>query len=132
MDSSGYERELRVRLSEAGFLVTRAGGSLGIDLLAVCGRSVHPILPIEVKSSHNPVHHTSHNSGRETEQYNRSIAECRRAGVRDVLVAYRLVGRARNGWRIFDRPTRTTPKGHYVFEWEKGVPLDEYLRKLLL
>ena len=129
MDFAAFERELRKLLSEAGFLVTRAGGSLGIDLLAVCGRE---ILPVEVKSSHKDVHRTSDSSGRETEQLDRANAECRRAGIRSVVVAYRLVGRARNGWRMFDEPTRTTPKGHYVFEWEKGVPLDDYLRRLFV
>ena len=119
---------MRDKISEAGYLVTRAGGSLGIDLMAVCGRGIHTILPIEVKASHKPVHRTSHNSGRETEQLDRANAECRRAHIRNVVVAYRLVGKARNGWRMFDMPTRTTPKGHYVFDWEKGVPLDRYLR----
>ena len=127
MQASSYERELRDIFRKHGFLVVRAGGSLGIDLLAVKGTH---ILPIEVKASRKRVHYTSDGSGRETEQLDRAAEMCRRAGLANFLVCYRLVGEKFHGakskevyWKYYVWPEYAKRRKHYIFKWEAGVPL---------
>ncbi|HWG91006.1 MAG TPA: hypothetical protein VNZ52_09195, partial [Candidatus Thermoplasmatota archaeon] len=122
------------------FLVVRAAGSLGVDLVALRG---DVSFPIEVKSATKPTIHFSDGSGRNNEQADRMAAECGRASVIP-LYAYRLKGKRGDSWRVFSLPTtglegrvkvlydrlpkvEKSEKGSYILRWEDGLPLNRFL-----
>lgn len=128
------------------FLVVRAAGSLGVDLVALRG---DVSFPIEVKSAVNPVIHFSAGSGANNQQAARMSAECSRAQIVP-LYAYRLKNaRGKDPWRIFSLPDATltgrlqvlydrlpkverTAAGNLVLRWDDGMPLHrlfEYLAR---
>ncbi len=134
------------RLAREPFLVVRAAGSQGFDLVALRDRL---ILPIEVKSSASPQIHFSAASGRASEQYRGLLDQTRRAGL-VLFYAYRRVGlRGEDPWRIFSAdpegsmprsfaslvhryvpPVSRTTAGHEVLRWEEGRPLLKVLAYL--
>lgn len=125
------------------FLVVRAAGSQGFDLVALRDRVV---LPIEVKSSSQPRIPFASASGRSQEQYVSLRAQTRRSGLL-LLYAYRLLGGGeRDPWRLFlaeapvedhNRyakmiagqlpPVGATNQGNQVLRWEEGKPLLDFL-----
>jgi hypothetical protein len=164
--SSGYERELKGLLQgdpeilgrfvkalgtdgqgllrsvgESPFLVIRAAGSLGFDLVAL--RSEFSF-PIEVKSSRGSAIHFSAASGRAAEQLRLHREQVDRVGLL-VLYAYRRVGlRSGDPWRVFTPKSPpgqgrleyirkrvpvidSTRTGNAVLRWEAGMPLSEFL-----
>jgi Holliday junction resolvase len=121
------------------FLVVRAAGSLGADLVAL--RSDLSFL-IEVKSSKGDLLHFS-DSPRLTEQIDAIRAQCERSGVLPIY-AYRLKGVRGDAWRLFTltnmrldgRQARLyerlpkveqTAKGHHVLRWNNGMTLASFL-----
>ena len=169
--SSGYERELKELLQgdpetvdryaraldpvdrpvlrqsqRSPFLVIRAAGSLGFDLVAL--RSEFSF-PIEVKASASEVIRFSAASGRASEQLEAHKASVDRVGL-IVLYAYRKVGhRGGDPWRIY--ATRGTPRagrlgllqkripemdrtaeGNAVLRWKDGLPLVRFLEQVSL
>ena len=123
-------------------MVVRAGGSLGIDLIAIRGEIS---FPIEVKSSKKDVLYFS-DEGRLTEQANWIQNECEASKVLP-LYAYRLKGVRGDKWRIFTMeidglskkqkviyrkiPTlNETVHGNYKMDWDEGIPLNELLSYL--
>lgn len=167
--SSAYERELkgllqgdreavdrysraldpgdRVTLRQAAktpFLVVRAAGSLGFDLVALRNEFA---FPVEVKaSSHDTIHFTAA-SGRAADQLEEHRRSVERVGL-IVLYAYRFVGhRSGDPWRIFAAPTLTPPgrlgilrqrlpsvdqtrQGNAVLRWNDGMPLVRFLERV--
>lgn len=142
-------------LEQHPFLVVRAAGSHGFDLVALRGSLT---LPIEVKCSGESTVHFASSRGRNREQYQALIASTRRAGL-VLLYAYRLVGgETDDPWRIFSgngangsgpgegngsaTPTRSgiaglvsnrtptvgsTANGNQVMRWEEGRPLMDFI-----
>ena len=123
-------------------MVVRAGGSLGIDLIAIRGEIS---FPIEVKSSKKDVLYFS-DEERLTEQAEWMRDECTNSKVLP-LYAYRLKGTRGDKWRIFTMEVeglskkqkvlkRKLPKlektthGNYKLSWENGMPLNELLSYL--
>ncbi len=130
------------RIAERPFLVIRAAGSLGFDLVALRREFA---FPLEVKASHEPTVRFSANSGRATEQLAAHRAAVGRVGLM-VLYAYRRIG-DRDGecWRLFSAtpggsggmmgalarrlpPIETTRDGNAILRWESGMPLSQFLR----
>jgi Holliday junction resolvase len=127
------------------FLVVRAAGSLGCDLIALSGEFS---FPIEVKSSEGDVLRFS-----STAHLKAQIAamkrDCERAGVLP-LYAYRRKGLGPNGgdpWRVFTLPGGSYPgrmrlvydklakldvsqEGNFIMRWERGTPLHQFLAYL--
>lgn len=168
---SGYERELRnllegepgvvrsyvrslppthraevERLVERPFLVIRAAGSMGLDLVAMrWGLS----FPIEVKSSTADVIRFTSASGRANAQLAAHRAAIARAGLA-VLYAYRRLGhRSEECWRVFlgsappDSglfrlvcrqlpPIGETREGNGILRWSEGQPLSRFLERARL
>ncbi|MCI4363532.1 MAG: Holliday junction resolvase [Thermoplasmata archaeon] len=154
--SSAYERELKQILQgedqpgaskpgrsngSAKFLVVRAAGSLGFDLVALRPEFA---FPIEVKSSHADTIHFSAASGRSSEQLEAHRQAVERVGL-VALYAFRRLGR-RSGdpWRVFVAPgpprrgmlgllrrrlpaIDSTRSGNAVLRWEEGMALTEFL-----
>ena len=123
------------------FMVTRAAGSFGVDIVAIRGDIS---FPIEVKASKTGVLRFSESSGRATIQANDMLVECNRSGVIPIYAFRKKRVRGGDSWAIFTLPgaepsgtmgilyrrlpkIRTTPGGHYVMEWEEGMPLYKFI-----
>jgi Holliday junction resolvase len=137
------ERNGYLSISKRPFMVVRAAGSLGIDLVAIWGDLA---LPIEVKSSKTNVLWFS-NSQRLTEQADLFTEECRRSGLIPIY-AFRLKGFRGDPWRVFALPSedvggrlsliqRRLPvpdestKGNYIMRWDDGMKLSTLIDYLV-
>lgn len=125
--------------ARAPFLVVRAAGSLGADLVALR----HDLgFLIEVKSSKDDLLHFT-DSPRLVEQITIIRGQCERSGVLPVY-AYRLKGVRGDAWRLFTLPgirldgrsrllyerlpkIEQTPKGNLVLRWKNGMALATFL-----
>ncbi len=137
-DKDGYRL-----LQDNPFLVIRAAGSLGVDLVALrwdCS------FPIEVKSSRTDVLHFS-SSARLMEQAEKMMDDCSRSSLMP-MYAYRLKGVRGDPWRIFSLPTKDVFKGrlgliqrripviecnkngNYIMRWKDGMKLSTLLSYL--
>ncbi|MFQ5910596.1 MAG: Holliday junction resolvase [Thermoplasmata archaeon] len=128
------------RIHESPFIVMRAAGSFGVDLMALRGDVG---FPIEVKSSKHKTLRFSQ-SMRVTNQAEDMIEKCGKAGLVPIY-AFRLKGRRGDAWRLFTLPVgkrfeghqrllyrrlpkaKTTPKDYFVLKWEDGFPLNEFI-----
>ncbi|MFQ6060264.1 MAG: hypothetical protein ACE5KV_03065, partial [Thermoplasmata archaeon] len=134
------EKECYLRIVDKPFVVSRAAGSMGFDLIALRGDIS---FPIEVKASTRKTIRFSDSSGRASDQARRMIGECDRAGLFPVY-AYRLKGHRGDSWRVFAMEVRgvrgrlglvlrrlpkigKSPVGHYLLRWEEGLPLHKFI-----
>ena len=135
METANYETVLR-----DPFLVIRAAGSLGVDLVALRWDFA---FPIEVKSSAEPVLHFSKNQ-RLTEQADTMLQDCCRSHLVP-MYAFRLKSQRGDPWRLFTIPTDhayrgrhallyrrmpkldVSPSGFYIMRWEEGMKLSDFL-----
>ena len=139
------EEEMRWYRStvERPFMVVRAAGSLGVDLIAIRDDFS---FPIEVKSSSERTVRFTQSSSRAQLQAESFSAECSRAGIIGIY-AFRLKGFRGDPWRIFALPGegfrgRTlllynflpkipiTRSGNFILRWDQGVPLSRFLSYL--
>lgn len=124
------------------FLVVRAAGSLGFDLVALRSEFA---FPLEVKASSSDTIRFSAASGRAAAQLDAHRKAVERVGLM-VLYAYRRLGRG-NGepWRVYAGgrssprgrcgilnrrlpPVETTKEGNGVLRWGSGMPLSEFVQ----
>ena len=142
---SPTERKDFERLIDRPFLIIRAAGSLGFDLVAL--RKEFPF-PIEVKASSEPVVRFSAASGRANQQLEAHRKAVGRVGL-TVMYAYRRVGlRGGEAWRLYSAgelpktgilrlifrelpPVGRTPEGNGVLRWDDGIPLSRFLNRAL-
>ncbi len=134
------ERENYLSIERNPFMVVRAAGSFGVDLVAIRSDLA---LPIEVKSSSSRKITFSHSSGKAQEQAERMKAECERAGVIPIY-AFRLKGYRGDAWRIFALDVEgivgvagllyekipkvhISSRGGYILKWEEGMKLSDLL-----
>ncbi|HTT35646.1 MAG TPA: Holliday junction resolvase [Thermoplasmata archaeon] len=138
------ERAAVGRAGDAPFLVVRAAGSLGFDLVALRSEFA---FPVEVKASGAETIHFSAASGRAAEQLEAHRRAVDRVGL-VVLYAFRRVGhRSGDPWRLFAAPTGrrtgrmgllarrlpvvdTTRHGNAVLRWSDGLPLAAFLHEI--
>lgn len=124
------------------FLVIRAAGSFGFDLVALRREFA---FPLEVKASGEATVRFSASGGRAAEQLVAHRAAVDRVGLM-VLYAYRRIGvRGEEPWRLFSAtqgrsggmmgvlsrrlpPIETTRDGNAILRWENGMPLSQFLR----
>lgn len=122
------------------FLVIRAAGSLGVDLVALRWDFS---FPIEVKSSADEIMHFSRNP-RLGEQADKMRDECARSHLIPIY-AFRLKSIRGDPWRVFTIPCDsrlrgrsellkkrvpsfdTTGNGNFVMRWSDGMKLSEFL-----
>ena len=129
-------------IKDIPFMVVRAAGSLGIDLIAVRGEVS---FPIEVKSSKEDVLYFSDGT-RLTEQAKDMIDICTSTRLLP-LYAYRLKGQRGDKWRIFSLEVDSLTKKSKVLNrklpniektvhdnlkmpWEVGMPLNKFISYL--
>jgi Holliday junction resolvase len=134
------EKRAYSSIMENPFVVIRAAGSLGVDLVAL---RWDLSFPIEVKSSAEGVVRFSKNQ-RLTEQAEHMICDCQRSSLIPIY-AFRLKGFRGDPWRIFALPMervmkgrmgiiqRTIPtielnsNGNFVMRWESGMKLSKFI-----
>jgi len=122
------------------YMVIRAAGSLGVDIVALRWDFA---FPIEVKSSADDVLHFS-KSQRLTDQANGMLDDCCRSHLVPIY-AYRYKGFKGDPWRIFTIPTdhefkgrnallyRRIPKidtsasGNLIMRWSEGMKLSDFI-----
>ena len=135
------ERESYQMMLTNPFLVTRAAGSLGIDLVAMRWDFS---FPIEVKSSSENVLHFSKNA-RLGDQANDMLSICTQSHLVPVY-AYRLKSYRGDPWRVFTIPTdhqfkgrnallyrripsfETSSNGNFIMRWDNGMKLSDLIR----
>lgn len=136
-ESAAYETVL-----ERPFLVIRAAGSFGSDLVALRDDFS---FPIEVKSSREGT--IRFGGSRLARQADAFIRDCSRARIVPVY-AFRLKDFRGDCWRLFRLPTsvlhrgfarqlhrvipevRTTAAGNFAMDWDKGLPLARFLERV--
>lgn len=133
------EKKRYFSIDDIPFMVVRAGGSLGIDLIAVRGEIS---FPIEVKSSKKDVIYFS-DEQRLTEQADDMVRSCSESRVLPIY-AFRLKAVRGDKWRIYtlkidglDKKHKllqrnipniqTTTHGNYKLVWDEGLPLNEFI-----
>jgi Holliday junction resolvase len=137
---SDTERNGYMRIRERPFMVVRAAGSLGVDLVAL---SADLSLTIEVKSSVSDVLRFSRNE-KLVIQVQEMIDECGRVGLVP-LYAFRYKRQRGDAWRIFtpggivptcgrqkllyDKLPKISPsrEGNLIMRWQEGMPLSEFI-----
>jgi Holliday junction resolvase len=125
---------------EDPFLVVRAAGSLGVDLVAMRWDFS---FPVEVKSSAEETMHFSRNP-RLAEQAARMKEVCCKSNLLPIY-AFRLKSVRGDPWRIFTMPTdselkgrnellrkiipkmEVTSNGNYIMRWEEGMKLCDFI-----
>lgn len=135
----GFERLIR-----EPFLVVRAAGSFGFDLVALRREFA---FPIEVKASSASVIRFTAASGRASEQLAAHRAAVERVGLM-VIYAYRRLGlRGEECWRLFLEGTRPkgaiagyvfqtlpsisrTREGNGILRWDEGMPLSRFVDRI--
>jgi len=139
------QRRTLDRLERGPFLVVRAAGSHGFDLVAMRAGFA---FPIEAKASSDEVIRFSSASGRAGDQLHEHLEAAKRGGL-VVLYAYRLLGsRTGEPWRLFTPqtenhqhgrveylrnhlpPIERTRDGNGVLRWSNGLPLSSFLERL--
>jgi hypothetical protein len=136
------------------FVVIRAAGSLGMDLVVLRGDFS---FPVEVKSSSSDVFRFSSSSGKAELQAEQMVAQCARSHLLP-FYAFRLKGERDDPWRVFAMPlgddpeklwwlqeshgtfarllmskvppVERTAKGSRVMRWHDGYPLSSFLEYL--
>ena len=134
------ERIWYMSLIDNPFMVIRAAGSLGVDLVAL---RWDYSFPIEVKSSSEDTMHFSKNP-RLMEQANRMKEDCRSAKLLPIY-AFRLKNQKGDPWRLFALPLdyelngsmgllqRHIPSvemngnGNYIIRWKDGMKLSDLI-----
>ncbi len=133
------EKENYLKIVDKPFVVSRAAGSMGFDLIALRG---DVSFPIEVKSSVGKTIRFSKNL-KNQDQARWMMNECDRAGLFPVY-AYRLKRQRGDSWRVFAMEVdhvkgrlkvmyKRLPKieksslGHHILRWEDGMPLHKFI-----
>ncbi len=135
------EREAYRKLAWKHFLVVKAGGSFGVDLLAVRGNFA---FPIEVKSSASEVFRFSKNEKLDS-QAERMRSVCEHSSLVPTY-AYRLKNAGGDPWRLFTFSSggeglsgahgllfRRLPKigitaeGNRIMRWMDGLKLSSFI-----
>ncbi len=135
-----YQELQYFKIQRKPFIVIRAAGSFGVDLVALRG---DVSFPIEVKSSVSRTIRFSRNE-RVKEQAERMQDECARAGLVPIY-AFRLKRVRGDTWRMFALPQEknvqgklriindrmpkvdTTKAGNYVLRWDDGMTLADFI-----
>jgi Holliday junction resolvase len=122
------------------FIVVRAAGSFGVDLVALRG-DISFLL--EIKSSNSDTLHFSSVDGKLQRQAEKMRQECEKTGTLPVY-GFRLKGHGGDSWRLFTMeihqlegrakilhnrlPKLSLSKsGNYIMRWEEGMSLSDFL-----
>lgn len=128
------------RIAKRPFMVVRAAGSLGVDLVAL--RS-DVCFPIEVKASSSMTIHLS-NTAQMKEQAQKMLSDCAVAGIIPIYAYRKKNLRGRDPWRLYSLPSggfsgamrllyERIPKaavsdgGNFILRFDEGMPLARFM-----
>jgi len=137
------EKEKYMSISKKPFIVVRAAGSLGVDLVALRGDIA---FLIEVKASIEDTLHFSSVSGKLQQQAMKMHDECSKTKTLPIY-AFRLKGFRGDSWRLFSLDVQglegragvvqkrlpklgSSKKGSFIMRWGKGFSLSEFIAYL--
>lgn len=139
---SEEEKEKYYKILKKPFIVVRAAGSYGVDLVGV--RNDISLL-IEIKSSKSRKIHFSSTGGKLQKQAERMKKDCERAGVLPIY-AFRLKNTRGDAWRVFTFSMETnglnglakrfysklprlrlTKDRNLIMDWDEGMPLSDFI-----
>jgi len=137
---SPVEREKYMMIKKRPFIVVRAAGSYGMDLVAVRGDIS---FLVEIKSSSSDTLHFSSKSGKLQKQAVDMKEECERAGALPIY-AFRLKNYRGDAWRIFTLDIdglegrakvlhsrlpklENSRENNLIMRWRDGMPLSEFI-----
>jgi Holliday junction resolvase len=140
---SALEKRNYYLTQEKPFIVVRAAGSFGVDLVAL--RSDISFL-IEIKSSNTDTLHFSSVDGKLQRQAEKMRSECEKTGTLPVY-GFRLKGHGGDSWRLFTMDIQKLegrtkilhnrlPKlslsksGNFIMRWGIGLPLADFIMYL--
>jgi Holliday junction resolvase len=136
-------RDDYLRIKDKPFIVVRAAGSFGYDLVAIRGDMS---FLIEIKASIYDTIHFSSIDGKLQHQAEKMRTECEKTKTLPIY-AYRLKNHRGDSWRVFTltleglegRPRilhnhlpklAVSNKGNYIMRWNDGLPLSEFINYL--
>ena len=140
---SALEKDSYYLTREKPFIVVRAAGSFGVDLVALRGDIS---FLMEIKSSTTDTLHFSSVDGKLQRQAEKMRGECEKTKTLP-LYGFRLKGHGEDAWRLFTLendhlegrakilhnrlPQLTRSKsGNYIMRWEDGLPLAAFISYL--
>jgi len=140
---SALEIDNYYKITEKPFVVIRAAGSFGVDLVATRGDIS---FLTEVKTSISDTLHFSSVSGKLQQQAKNMKHVCEKTKTLPIY-AFRIKGNRGDSWRIFTLDVeglegrnsvvhRRLPKlnqsktGNYIMKWDEGMPLSDFISYL--
>ena len=125
------------------FIVVRAAGSFGVDLVALRGDIS---FLMEIKSSNTDTIHFSSVDGKLQRQAEKMQQECERTKTLPVY-GFRLKGHGGDSWRLFTMEIhqlegrakilqnrlpklQCSASGNFIMRWQNGLPLSDFLMYL--
>jgi Holliday junction resolvase len=125
------------------FIVVRAAGSFGVDLVALRG-DISFLL--EIKSSNSDTLHFSSVDGKLQRQAEKMQRECEKTKTLPVY-GFRLKGHGGDSWRLFTMEVHqlegrakivqnrlpklsVSKSGNFIMRWDEGLPLSDFLMYL--
>jgi Holliday junction resolvase len=140
---SALEKAAYFLTQQKPFIVVRAAGSFGVDLVALRGDIA---FLMEIKSSNTDTLHFSSVDGKLQRQAEKMQRECEKTKTLPVY-GFRLKGHGGDCWRLFTMeihqlegrakilhnrlPTLCRSKsGNYIMRWEEGLPLSDFIMYL--
>ncbi|MDH7517128.1 MAG: Holliday junction resolvase [Candidatus Thermoplasmatota archaeon] len=140
---SALEKSNYFMVCDKPFIVVRAAGSFGVDLVALRGDIS---FLVEVKASIEDTLHFSSVDGKLQKQAEQMKKECEKTKTLPIY-AFRLKGRGGDAWRLFTMDIKgldgrakilhsRLPKlgysknGNFIMRWEEGLPLSDFISYL--
>lgn len=140
---SALEKDSYYLTQQKPFIVVRAAGSFGVDLVALRGDIS---FLMEIKSSATDTLHFSSVDGKLQRQAEKMQRECERTKTLPVY-GFRLKGHGGDSWRLFSMEIsqlegrakilhNRLPKlgisknGNFIMRWDDGLPLSDFLMYL--
>jgi len=130
-------------IKEKPFIVVRAAGSFGVDLVALRGDIS---FLIESKASAENTLHFSSVSGKLQQQAEKMQNDCEKTKTLPIY-AFRLKGHGEDAWRLFTMDVlqlegrakivhgrlpklALSKSGNFIMRWEDGLPLSDFISYL--
>ena len=140
---SALEKDSYQRVQEKPFIVVRAAGSFGVDLVALRG-DISFLL--EIKSSVTDTIHFSSIDGKLQRQAEKMQQDCEKTQTLPIY-AFRLKGQRGDTWRLFSMDVvglqgrakvlhnrlpklASSKSGNYIMRWNEGLPLSDFISYL--
>jgi len=137
---SALERDNYFKITDKPFVVIRAAGSLGVDLVATRGDIS---FLTEVKTSNSEILHFSSTAGKLQKQAETMKKICEKTKTLPVY-AFRTKGKQGDSWRVFTidieglegrtsilhkrlPKLRKSKNGNFIMKWNEGMPLSDFI-----